>query len=84
MTTKKQRITFDEHGAPKVVITIEGWADALRFAWAMRHLPHDFAAVGSSVQKSLKRKLGARRYSELCLHFTGRPAYDQDRAGGNA
>ena len=73
MATSK-RVTFNEHGEPKVVITIEGWSDTVRFGWAIQHLQCDFADVGRRIYGSLRKRLGAKRWRELELHYTGRKA----------
>lgn len=71
MSTEK-RVTFNEHGEPTVVITIKGWDDAFRFAWAMAHLQCDFSDVGRRIAGSLRRKLGAARFAEWQQRFTGK------------
>ena len=69
MSTEK-RVTF-AHGEPVVTVTITGWDDAFRFAWAMAHLQCDFSDVGRRVAGSLQRKLGAKRFREWQSKFTG-------------
>lgn len=70
MATEK-RVTFNDHGEPQVVITITGWDDAFRFAWAMGHLQCDFADVARRVGGSLRRRIGAAEFRRMHEHFTG-------------
>lgn len=72
MATSK-RVTFNEYGEPKVVVTIEGWHDAFRFAWALAHLQCDFADVGRRIGGSLRRRLGAKQFREFHARFTDGP-----------
>lgn len=74
MTTEK-RVTFNEEGAPVVTLTITGWHDAFRFAWAMSHLQCDFSDVGRRIGGSLRRNLGAARFKDMNQHFTGKETY---------
>lgn len=70
MATEK-RVTFNDFGEPKVVITITGWDDAFRFAWAMGHLQCDYADVARRIGGSLRRRIGAKEFRRLHEHFTG-------------
>lgn len=70
MATEK-KVTFNAHGEPTVVVTITGWHDAFRFAWALGHLQVEFADMGRRIGGSLKRRLGAKGFTALNKHFTG-------------
>lgn len=76
----EKRVTFNEHGDPHVVITIDGWSDVVRFGWAIQHLQCDFSAVGRRIFDSLRRKVGASRWREIEAHFTGRRTLTSNRA----
>lgn len=67
-----KRVTFNDHGEPKVVITVEGWSDAVRLAWALQHLQVEFGELGRRIYGSLRKRLGAKRWREYEAHFTGR------------
>ncbi len=69
MSTSK-RVTFDEYNQPHVIITIVGWDDAFRFAWALGHLQTDFADLGRRVGGSLRRRIGAEQFRTLHQRFT--------------
>lgn len=70
MATEK-RVTFNDHGEPQVVVTITGWSDAFRFAYAMGHLQCDFSDVARRIGGSLRRRLGAAAFRDLHEHYTG-------------
>lgn len=70
MSTEK-RVTFNDYGEPHIVVTIDGWHDAFRFAWAMSHLQCDFSDVGRRIGGSLRRRIGSARFREMHEHFTG-------------
>ncbi len=75
MSTEK-RVTFDpESNEPIVVITIKGWHDAFRFAWAMGHLQCDFSDVARRIGGSLKRQVGAKAFASMSAHFTSKETY---------
>jgi len=82
MSTEK-RVTFDAYGEPVVTITIKGWHDAFRFAWAMAHLQTDFSGVGRRIGSSLRRRLGAAKFKDWQLHFTGGETYRWARDDGD-
>jgi len=69
MSTDK-RVTFNEYGEPVVVITIKGWDDAFRFAWALAHLQCEFVDLGRRIAGSLRRRLGAERFRQFHARFT--------------
>ena len=69
MSTEK-RVSWTSDGQPRVVITIEGWHDAFRFAWAMSHLQCEFADVARRIGGTLRRHVGPQRFNELHAHFT--------------
>lgn len=69
MATDK-RVTFNDYGEPVVVITIRGWDDAFRFAWALAHLQCEFVDLGRRIGGSLRRRLGAERFREFHARFT--------------
>lgn len=83
MATEK-RVTFNDHGEPIVVVTITGWHDAFRFAWALAHLQCDFADLGRRIGGSLKRRIGAKAFRSQHAYFTGNEqiawARDEDAA----
>lgn len=68
----EKRVTFNQHGDPRVVITIEGWSDVVRFGWAIQHLQCEFSALGRRMYDSLRRKVGTKRWREIEMHYTGR------------
>lgn len=70
MATEK-RVTFNECGEPVVNITITGWSDAFRFAWALAHLQTEFCDLGRRIGCSLKRRMGAKRFGEMHALYTG-------------
>lgn len=71
MSTEK-RVTFNEYGEPVVVITIKGWDDAFRFAWAMGHLQCDFSDVARRIAGSLRRHMGSKNFGEFQHRYTSR------------
>lgn len=73
MATDK-RVTFNEHGEPVVTLTITGWHDAFRFAWAISHLQCDFADVGRRIAGSLRRRIGAKAFADYQERFTSNRA----------
>ena len=74
MSTEK-KVTFDAEGQPIVTVTIAGWHDAFRFAWAMSHLQCDFSDVARRIGGSLKRKVGAQAFADMSAHFTSNETY---------
>jgi hypothetical protein len=74
MSTEK-RVTFDAEGQPVVTLTISGWHDVFRFAWAMGHLQCESADTARRIGGSLRRKLGAERFGEMNQRFTGKTTY---------
>lgn len=59
-----KRVTFNEAGEPVVVITLTGWDDAFRFAWALGHLQCEFADLGRRIGGSLRRRIGGAAFKE--------------------
>jgi len=45
---------------PKVVITIEGWSDVIRFADHLQHGQVEFANVGRLILDRIRRKQGGK------------------------
>jgi hypothetical protein len=66
----EKRVTFNDRDEPVVVITITGWHDAFRFAWALGHLQVEFADLGRRIGGSLRRRLGAAEFRRLHRTFT--------------
>lgn len=65
-------MTFDEHGQPRVTITLEGWSDVYRFADRMTGLQCEFAAQGRKILNACKRRLGSDRYHAYQEHLHGK------------
>lgn len=66
------RMTFNEHGDPKVTITVEGWSDVYRLADGLTTLQVEFCAVGRKILRSTKRRLGSQRYQAYQEHLHGK------------
>lgn len=60
----EKRVTWSESGEPTVTITMTGWDDAFRFAWALAHLQCEFADLGRRIGGSLRRKIGGKAFQE--------------------
>lgn len=58
-------MTWNEHGDPKVTITIVGHSDMYRFAYNMQRLQSDHAAIGFSLMAKMKRRWGAAKFARL-------------------
>lgn len=65
------RMTFNEHGDPKVTITLEGWSDVYRFADRMTELQVEFAAQGRKILAACRRRLGKERFDQYQRHLHG-------------
>lgn len=66
------KMTFNEHGDPRVTITLEGWNDVYRFADRMTELQVEFAAEGNKILRACRRKLGKPRYDQYQRHLHGK------------
>jgi hypothetical protein len=68
---RTSKMTFNEHGDPKVTITLEGWSDVYRFADRMTELQVEFCAEGRKILRAVKRRLGSKRYRAYQEHLHG-------------
>jgi predicted HicB family RNase H-like nuclease len=65
-------MSFNEHGDPKVTITLEGWSDVYRFADRMTELQCEFAHEGRKILRACRRRFGKPRYRRYQEHLHGR------------
>lgn len=65
-------MSFNEHGDPRVTITLEGWSDVYRFADRMTELQVEFCAEGNRILRAVKRRLGKERYDAYQVHLHGK------------
>jgi hypothetical protein len=69
---RASRMTFNEHGDPRVTITLEGWHDVYRFADRMTGLQVEFAREGNKILRACRRRLGKASYHRFQEHLHGR------------
>jgi hypothetical protein len=69
---RASRMTFNEHGDPKVTITVEGWSDVYRLADGLTTLQVEFGGIGRKMLAATKRRLGSKRYRAYQEHLHGR------------
>jgi hypothetical protein len=72
MSITTSKMSFNEHGDPRVTITLEGWSDVYRFADRMTELQVEFGAEGRKILRAAKRKLGAERFNRYQVHLHGK------------
>ena len=69
---RTSKMTFNEHGDPKVTITLEGWSDVYRFADRMTELQVEFGVEGRKILRAVKRRLGSDRYRAYQEYLHGK------------
>lgn len=67
-----KRVTFNDHDEPKVVITVEGWHDVVRFNEHMLRGQCEFGDLARRIYGSMKRHVGSSRTKQLVDHCTGK------------
>lgn len=72
MSIKQRRISTS-NDEPVLVIEVRGYHDIYRFSDHLRRGQCEFADIGRTVQRSLKRRMGAARWKWLLnyMHGTG-------------
>lgn len=63
MITK--RLSENEYGDPKLVVTVTGTIDVYRFARFLEHGQVEFARIGRSSLRSLGKKIGRARFRAI-------------------
>lgn len=69
---ESSRVTWNEHGDPKVTITLEGWSDVYRFAHNLTQDQVEFCAIGRKILRALKRRWGVETYHRIQKSLHGR------------
>lgn len=72
MSVRLSKITYNEHGDPRVTITIEGSHDLYRLAHHLECGQVEFYAVGSAIKRRMRRRAGKAKWEGLQRYFHGR------------
>lgn len=67
-----KKVTFNAYGEPKVVITLQGWSDVLRFTDRMFGWQCEFGDTARRIHLSIRKRLGAKEHRRVNDHFLGR------------
>lgn len=68
---KDHRLSYNKWGEPKLVIEVSGVDDIYRFTHMMTRGQCEFAEMGFSVQRRLKRKMGSKNWRALRRFYHG-------------
>lgn len=71
MSIRTRRLSYNDHGDPRLVIEIEGFHDIYRFANHLLSGQCEFADIGHRTIRKLKRRLRKRRWEWLMRYMHG-------------
>jgi hypothetical protein len=69
---RASRVTWNEHGDPRVTITLEGSFDVYRFAHNMTGQQCEFADQGWKILRALRRRWGRDRFRHAQVQLHGK------------